>query len=725
MSDRDKLQQELIELIDQLRGLNLTEDEMEILSVHLSEDSSKISTVLFFLKFYKLPENKVAYIRRFIRLINTIAPAATEEKPVSKKVRVDNWVKYNAKDGTVDLPPMLVSMLDSGEFTPASREKFKQQLDNVQVGQQIELPSLGQEPKHYGEGYQGMSFLVTEQMMELWQELQKDSRHSIKRVLSGPMGVGKSYLALFLAAKAYADGWLLLYFSDASRLAWKDPIKIAEEICKRFLALNKDILTIADFGVMTFGHPTEEDEVVSRAAHFILGDLLNQLEKKTLLVVDEHGALFDQEPPIPKTQPLLNPLMQLTAWNEERRGTRVVLTGTAHAKFEREYLKNGMMHWLEFVTPLSDTIFDKLLDMSPILSNLEIRSQVKEITNNVPRELVNMAGFISETLSATTATTDQVSSLLKQFKKDRRREFFKIADKYFHKDLKPIQQHAQRYALAAMFLPRKEGDPGFNYQDFDYQFMDLGLVYRLKVRGSVQYRPLCQAAKGALLDIYKAMPLPRDAALAITSGNMTGLQFEDVLFQQLLRHPEVTLNATDLAGNQAVPVVIKFKHFRMLRDPPFKTRDNTLLRCYPGYPRFDYILGRMFIRTSISEFTIHNQNSANIEKAFEYPKPRPTRSFDPRNQIEKYLDGAFGGCDEHRDGNGCYKAIIDPESRRFIVTRDGKEDEDFRIVYIRGSSGFAEHPHTSKVKDFPDILHVSLEELQTKLFGDLLTEQEQ
>src|SRR5437016_5614120 len=135
---------------------------------------------------------------------------------VTKKACIDNWVKYNARDRPVDLPPVLVSMLSKCEFTPEPRDRFKQELDNVQVGQQIKLPSLGQQPKHYGEGYQGMSFLVTEQMIELWQELLSDSYHSIKRVLSGPMGVGKSYLALFLAAKAYAEGWLLLYVSDAS-----------------------------------------------------------------------------------------------------------------------------------------------------------------------------------------------------------------------------------------------------------------------------------------------------------------------------------------------------------------------------------------------------------------------------------------------------------------------------------------------------------------------------
>ncbi|KAL1923170.1 uncharacterized protein VTP21DRAFT_9546 [Calcarisporiella thermophila] len=74
LDERSKLQQHLIELLDQLRALQLTDDEMGILSAHLTEDSSKISTVLTFLNFQKLHEYKLAYNRRFIRLINWITP---------------------------------------------------------------------------------------------------------------------------------------------------------------------------------------------------------------------------------------------------------------------------------------------------------------------------------------------------------------------------------------------------------------------------------------------------------------------------------------------------------------------------------------------------------------------------------------------------------------------------------------------------------------------------
>ena len=45
-------------------------------------------------------------------------------------------------------------------------------------------------------------------MIEIWNMLASDRDSSTKRVLSGPVGIGKLYFALFLAAKAYAEGWL-------------------------------------------------------------------------------------------------------------------------------------------------------------------------------------------------------------------------------------------------------------------------------------------------------------------------------------------------------------------------------------------------------------------------------------------------------------------------------------------------------------------------------------
>ena len=85
--------------------------------------------------------------------------------------------------------------------------------------------------------------------------------------------------------------------------------------------------------------------------------------------------------------------MNLTAWREDAAGARVILTGTAHAKFERKYLGNGMHDWIEFVGPLPENIFDSLLRLHPFLGRTAIAPKVKKIVNCVPRELMNLGNY--------------------------------------------------------------------------------------------------------------------------------------------------------------------------------------------------------------------------------------------------------------------------------------------------------------------------------------------
>jgi hypothetical protein len=147
---------------------------------------------------------------------------------------------------------------------------------------------------------------------------------------------------------------------------------------------------------------------------------------------------------------------------------------------------------------------------------------VKEVTDNVPHELLNMVYYIHKNLakgvldtagqlSATdigdkilkTADDDDILLQLHNFIKDRHDNFYKKAEIYFNTALQPTQRYAQHYALAAMFLPQKDDDTDFNsnYRVFDYRFMDLGLVYWVWDGACIQYHPLCQAAKSAFLDL--------------------------------------------------------------------------------------------------------------------------------------------------------------------------------------------------------------------------------
>ncbi|CAG8552642.1 13298_t:CDS:2 [Funneliformis caledonium] len=62
---------------------------------------------------------------------------------------------------------------------------------------------------------------------------------------------------------------------------------------------------------------------------------------------------------------------------------------------------------------------------------------------------------------------------------------------------------------------------------------------------------------------------------------------------------------------------------------------DVLVRCYAGYPRFDFILGYIFFQVSISDFVTHDTGNAKIDLSLK-------RDNSGKNQIENYLDEAFG-----------------------------------------------------------------------------------
>lgn len=147
--------------------------------------------------------------------------------------------------------------------------------------------------------------------------------------------------------------------------------------------------------------------------------------------------------------------------------------------------------------------------MNTILSRTTVKNYVEEITNRVPRELVKLSDKFNR-FSNSNISDDEIIVFLKQFEEDRRLEFFKIAESYFFHNLNTIQRYSQRHVLAP---PRKLGEIEYDREGYNYQFVDLGLVYRIEIRGHVQYYPLCSAAKLALLQIYKSIPLPQYKAI--------------------------------------------------------------------------------------------------------------------------------------------------------------------------------------------------------------------
>ncbi|KAG0357638.1 hypothetical protein BGZ54_000262 [Gamsiella multidivaricata] len=369
-------------------------------------------------------------------------PSRELDLPSNKKIRItERWKQYTASDGkAVDLPSSWIEIL----------------------------------------------------MLELWEDMRGDKDRTYRRVLSGPMGVGKSYLSYFLAARAYAEGWLVLYIPDAGLLHTETEEESKLELVRRFLALNKDILTGNELEMLVNEY-NGKYHVSTHAVWAIFRDLLMSWDRKTLLLVDEHGKLFEKEPYVPVKFKSLNPLLSYHWWGEDAKGSRVIFTGTAHAKYEMTILDESYRR-----RPLSRNVFSNLLDTYPRLRTPAIRREVTEITNCVPRELVY--------LSADAEDLDPISmDDLQKWTESRTKDFLSIAKTYYGSRT-PFRKERFYKALLQTFLGSTSA------VDFEWDFMDLGLVYRSKdvSRIGTQYHILCRPAQKALLELFKTLPLPED-----------------------------------------------------------------------------------------------------------------------------------------------------------------------------------------------------------------------
>ncbi|CAG8622299.1 4180_t:CDS:2 [Ambispora gerdemannii] len=629
--------------------------------------------------------------------------------PIKKRRIEQGWKSYTASDGhSVELPSQIIDMLESNKSVPDLRINFKTAFRNLHVGQSITLPHLGQEPKHFAEGYQGRTLLVTGQMIDIWDKISADSDHSIKRVLSGPMGVGKSYISYFLASKAYAEEWPVLYIADASDLNVESSETAGEVICEYFLALNKDILTAAELKkIVRFASDRNPQQVMVTVAEGILG-LIKSTDRKALLIVDEHGILFEKDP-VPLRIHLLSPLMNLNFWGEHYKFARVIFTGTAHARYEREYMKNGQYEfWVIYVGPLQSNVFDILLQLHPVLRIQGIKEEAKKVTNYVPRELIYLVEYIKK-LNITITNVNWFQQVLKDFEIERVDKILTIAQKYYN-DLPKTEKTRYYDALTSMFLPSKP------VVQFEWKFLDLGLVYRFK-EGITHYLPLCPSAQKALLKMYMSFDLPENIKNRLRIGSLTGEQFEETLFNRLVCKCNTTiqLKTTDLDNNNRNVITLQFNDYDLIKNSQLSLgpgNDKVLGRGFDRYPLFDYMLGPIFIQVSVSDFVTHNSKpSTNIRKAFETMSAQAGISqtqINGRNQIEMYLDEMYGPG---------HSAIIDPQNR-FVVTRNGTRVSGFRIVYIRGSPGIPNH--SRKVREFLDVAHVIFEEITEQLFRNIV-----
>ncbi|KAG0092104.1 hypothetical protein BGZ93_003296 [Podila epicladia] len=643
-------------------SIPITEDEIPILLNNVADtDKKKLSPATRLSKLCpeELPEEMV-------HIIVQRPPQNPHYLPQKKRIRIqENWQPFTASDGNpVDLPPSWIDILASTELEPKPRIAFDHLKNNLRAGDEISIPSLGQIPKDFGLHGQGHRLFVTEQMLELWEDMRDDKGRTYRRVLSGPMGVGKSYLSYFLAAKAYAEGWLVLYVSDAGDLDTKSEEQSTLEVVKRFLALNKDILTGTELEMLVNDYDGK-DHISTSAVYIIFLCLLKSRDRKTLLLVDEHGKLFQNVPYVPDKFKSLSHLSSFSKWGETAKGSRVIFTGTAHAKYEMTVLEESYRRAsVVFVGPLSKIVFSNLLATYPRLNSSAIKGEVTQITNCVPRELVYLSAKVEQ-------LPDPISLVdLQNWTESRTKEFLLTAKSYYESRT-PFRKNDFYKALLQTFLG------GTSTVDFEWDFLDLGLIYRSNDVGQIrtQHHILCRPAQKALLELFKTLPLPEDTKRRIY-----------------------------LYGRNPTPISLDFSDYGTIQfgkaslGPGY---GRVLTHGYEGYPRFDFMLGPMFIQVSISDFGQHNKKeSADIRKAFS------DRDSEGTNQIERYLNDLYGPG---------HSAMI--EDNRFVVTKDGEPVPGFRVVYIRGSPG--KPAHREWVNKLPDVLHITFEELKETLFKNI------
>ncbi|KAF9119438.1 hypothetical protein BG015_006355, partial [Linnemannia schmuckeri] len=244
------------------------------------------------------------------------------------------------------------------EFVPDPRTPSDRLKYNFRAGDSIDVPHMGQTSKEFGRHGQDRRLFVTEQMLELWEDMRGDQEFTYRRVLSSPM--------------------------DAELLDKDDENESALEVVKRFLGLNKDILTGAELEMLVNDYNSTRN-ISRNATSIIFRTILMSRDRKTLLLVNEHGKLFEKEPYVPDNFRSLVPLKPYHWWGGDAKGSRMIFAGTAHTKYEMNILDESYRpRSVDFVGPLSRHVFSKLLDTYPRLVAPVIREEVTATTNRVP-----------------------------------------------------------------------------------------------------------------------------------------------------------------------------------------------------------------------------------------------------------------------------------------------------------------------------------------------------
>ncbi|RGB35367.1 hypothetical protein C1646_122007 [Rhizophagus diaphanus] len=191
--------------------------------------------------------------------------------------------------------------------------------------------------------------------------------------------------------------------------------------------------------------------------------------------------------------------MNLNYWEEHSKLARVIFTGIANDKFERERIKyDQKQECMVFVGPLQSDVFDELLQLHPVLKTPDIKEEVKKFTNCVPREVMQLVKYI-DLLKITITNVSCFRQVLKKFEDDRVAEIVLLAQKYYN-----VLQTNEK------------------------------IRYYESLTRLTHYLPLYPYAQRALLKMYLSFDLPKIVKYQLRVEQLDENQFEEVLFRQLV-----------------------------------------------------------------------------------------------------------------------------------------------------------------------------------------------
>ncbi len=316
------------------------------------------------------------------------------------------------------LHSLLTITSNTGAGVYASRAAFSNALGEAVVGSLIDLAdlSLGTDPKHFA----AANFIWTSQVDKFWNEVQghvqaQKPRQAAKLIASGPPGMGKSYIAWGLAAKAFASGYAVFYLADSPnwfKENWFDgELTSADRLCsmtKLLFDFNWDIISSSD-DHLGFVHQHGQNWSFK-----LLYKLFNRL--RCVILLDEHGKLYKE------AKKSLSDLdfsqferfFRLQEWDAYPQ-VSIVVSGSTQSLYEIDYLKNGCQGWRRLVLPLRPDEAQVLcaelkLDSDEIKD--AIGHSIEELTNFVPREIRTLSDYRQQRGNFEGYVTERCAELL-------------------------------------------------------------------------------------------------------------------------------------------------------------------------------------------------------------------------------------------------------------------------------------------------------------------------